>query len=608
MSTADSDDPAGLSGPEAADLGADLGAPADDGDGDLGVVAARFELGELLGVGGTASVFEATDLETGSQVAVKLLHPHLSDGPERLDAFFTEARALERLRHPGVVSLIGFGVHDAGGLEQAWIAFDLLRGRSLSNAVRVDGPLDPAEALAVAVGVLDALGAAHAAGVVHRDISPANVMLVGDEPGVGAESVRLVDFGLADETGRSAVGTDALLIGDGHTVGAVASVHFAAPEQLRGAAVTEASDLYAVAATLYFALTGSPPFPRERVPEIVRAHSTAPPPVPSAVRPGLAPSIDRIVARGMAKHPSRRYPDAAGMASAVANAIAEGEANAAPTARLDATSRLPKTVVPQNAGGAEAPTSRLPAAAVALARPGRTSTASGSGSGSSRARSGSTAAQQRPPRARGVGALLGAMAVIAVGMVLWSWAALTSGPEPLAAPPSTSVPAAVAAVEPEPEPEPERDGIEVPDVAGRSLADARVILERAGFRVGAVESENSRLPLDTTLRTSPSEREWLASGSAITIVVASGSNVVPRVGGQMSTTAAGALHDAGFEAVVEVLRADPGTTAGTVLGTRPADGSVLPLGASVVLIVAEAPATTPPSPTPTPTPTPTPSP
>ncbi|WP_440710581.1 protein kinase domain-containing protein [Herbiconiux sp. YIM B11900] len=212
---------------------AELGARPDAADG---LISGRYRLGELLGSGGSASVFTAVDVGEGTTVALKILHPHLSRSVSAREAFFGEARAAQALQHPNIVGVLAYGVHapDAGGPgasagtggdtagaggdsaapaddPQAWIALELVAGTSLAELVEQRGRLPIGEALAVADGVLSALEFAHAAGVVHRDVSPANVMLVRDPRGVLRPSgVRLVDFGLADAAGRAALGTDVL--------------------------------------------------------------------------------------------------------------------------------------------------------------------------------------------------------------------------------------------------------------------------------------------------------------------------------------------------------------------------------------------------------------
>ncbi|WP_157416762.1 serine/threonine-protein kinase, partial [Agromyces allii] len=314
-----------------------------------GLVSGRYRLGELLGSGGSASAFAAVDVETGERVALKVLHPHLSEAPAARDAFLAEARRMQSLRHPNIAGVLDVGVHDGSGDPIAWIALELAGGMSLSEHVERHGPLPVAEALSVADGVLRALEAAHADGLIHRDVSPANVMVAVDAHGrLGADGVRLLDFGLADAAGRAAVGDDILRSetahddarepgpADGGPAGVIGNVAYMSPEQLRGEPVDERGDLYQVGGLLHFALTGRAPFPRTTPGATMRAHLGSPPPVPSVLDSRIPRDVDRIVVRAMLKDPADRFADAAAMRSAVEAAIpgAVGAAGAAGAAGL----------------------------------------------------------------------------------------------------------------------------------------------------------------------------------------------------------------------------------------------------------------------------------
>lgn len=284
-----------------------LGDRTADLPGDL--LGGRFRLGDLLGVGGSASVFEAVDVDdpASGPVAVKLLHPHLCDSPEARADFLREAEVARTVRHENLTRVHAAGVHEAAGVWTPWLAVELVAGGSVAERVRERGPLDVLESVAVTRGVLAALGALHAAGYVHRDVTPGNVLLAGPRSAapVGgvltAADVRLADFGTADASGRVA-----LARAGGGVVGTAA---FISPEQAAGLPVRAAADLYQAGALLYFMLTGQPPFPRATPAQVVDAHLSAPPPVPSALARDARP-LDRIVTRAMTKTPARRFRDA----------------------------------------------------------------------------------------------------------------------------------------------------------------------------------------------------------------------------------------------------------------------------------------------------------
>ena len=196
------------------------------------------------------------------RVAVKILHPHLADRPEVRAAFLEEASRAEGLHHQNIVAVRGCGLHDAGGVTLAWIALDLVEGTSLADLVARQGRLTVGEAATVMDGTLAALGAAHALGIVHRDVTPRNIMLTrkdADEA-ISAVQVRVLDFGLSDVAGGTTVGGDVLLTGGqdaGTTV--VGSAAYMSPEQAQGRPITEAGDLYEAALASPSAMDRSAP-------------------------------------------------------------------------------------------------------------------------------------------------------------------------------------------------------------------------------------------------------------------------------------------------------------------------------------------------------------
>ena len=289
-----------------------------------GLVSGRYRLGELLGTGGSASVFAAVDEASGEHVALKLLHPHLSHRPSARDAFLAEARRVQGLRHPNVVGVLEVGVDEASDEPVAWIALERAAGLSLAEHVDRHGPLGVADALTAADGVLRALEAAHAVGLVHRDVSPANVMIAIDGDGrLDVGGVRLLDFGLADAAGRAVLGGDVLrseAVNEGTgRAGVIGNVNYMSPEQVRGAAVDERGDVYQAGGMLHFALTGKPPFLRDDAArDDARASGGA---AARAVGAGLADparALDRMVVRALLKDPATVSNSAAEMRSVLA--------------------------------------------------------------------------------------------------------------------------------------------------------------------------------------------------------------------------------------------------------------------------------------------------
>ncbi|MEZ4437214.1 MAG: serine/threonine-protein kinase [bacterium] len=271
------------------------------------VLGGKYTLTALIGEGGFGAVYRATQAPLGRLVAVKLLHRARHDPAELRRRFALEARALARLSaHAGCVALVDVGEEPDGLL---YLVQAFVDGRPLDALLRERGPLSPARAVAIAAGVLDALDAAHHAGIVHRDVKPANVMLTVDHR--GREQVKLLDFGIARLVGAAREG-----IGPSDADVIVGSVHYMAPEQFSGEGIGPATDLYAVGMLLYTLLTGAPPFTGSAV-AVMHDHLTrAAPPL------GDAPAgLQRVIERALAKAPADRFADAVEMRTALLGAL-----------------------------------------------------------------------------------------------------------------------------------------------------------------------------------------------------------------------------------------------------------------------------------------------
>jgi eukaryotic-like serine/threonine-protein kinase len=262
----------------------------------IGRTLSHYRIEDRLGAGGMGVVYLARDLALGRLAALKLL-PAESD-PAARQRLLREAQACARLQHPGIATYYEAG--DEGG--EVFVAMEYVRGRTLRDVLR-DGPLSPERALAVGGTLLEALAHAHAAGVLHRDVKPENVMIADDG------RVKLLDFGLAKRLAPEGQGVDqptlSLLTTEGAIVG---TPGFLAPEQLRGDAVDERVDLFAVGALLYEAVAGAPAFPGATPMARVAATLSA---SPAPLAPARGPAgIERVLARALAREPERRYASA----------------------------------------------------------------------------------------------------------------------------------------------------------------------------------------------------------------------------------------------------------------------------------------------------------
>ncbi|MGE3289401.1 MAG: protein kinase [Pseudonocardia sp.] len=306
-----------------------------------------YVIGNLLGRGGMGEVYRAYDTVHDRDVALKLLPAHLAADPEFRERFARESRIAARLGEPHVVPIHAYGELDG----TLYIDMRLIDGRDLAAILARDGAPAPERAVALVEQVAQALDGAHANGLLHRDVKPANI-LVGEAGGGHAEFAYVVDFGIS----RSTTTNSAPLTGAGATVG---TVGYMAPERFLGHRIDHRVDVYSLACVLHECLTAQRPFPRGEFLAVMYAHLHEPPPRPSLVRPGVPPAFDAVVARGMAKEPDRRYP--------TCNALA-ADARAALDGRTDAGRTRAAAVAPPPTAVAPAARARRPrGAAIAVA-------------------------------------------------------------------------------------------------------------------------------------------------------------------------------------------------------------------------------------------------
>ena len=269
------------------------------GPGDPALLAGRYRIGPRLGAGGMAEVFRAEDTRLGREVAVKILRPELATDPNFRDRFEGEARAAARLSHRNVVAVYDVGEGPHG---RPFIVMELVAGGSLAERLR-SGPLPEAEAVHVALEVLAALGAAHAAGIVHRDIKPGNILFSPDG------STKVADFGIAKALVPDA-GTSDLTA----TSKVIGTPRYLPPERVEGRPATVGSDLWGVGVVLHEALAGTYPFPGDTpLAAVVAAQRGQSTPL-LVSRPDVSPAVAAVADRALAPDPSDRYPSAEEMA------------------------------------------------------------------------------------------------------------------------------------------------------------------------------------------------------------------------------------------------------------------------------------------------------
>ncbi|MFP5362957.1 MAG: protein kinase domain-containing protein [Thermoleophilia bacterium] len=288
----------------------------------------------VIARGGMGVVYRAVQLDLRRPVALKVIAGHHAEDPEFRERFERESRMAAAIDHPNVVPVYAAG-EERGAL---YIVMRFVPGSDLHALIKSAGPLTGQRAASIVAQIASALDAAHAAGLVHRDVKPANVLLADD-----GDHAYLSDFGL-----MRALDPQAPLTDSGRWMG---TVDFAAPEQLSGGRVDARSDVYSLGCVLFAALTGAPPFQRDTVPATLLAHLHDPPPRASAR--GAPAHFDRVVARALAKDPADRYPSAGDLGRATL-AAARGE----PVTESERTVAI-GPAAPGNGAVATAPTAVL---------------------------------------------------------------------------------------------------------------------------------------------------------------------------------------------------------------------------------------------------------
>jgi serine/threonine-protein kinase len=576
------------------------------------VLGGRYRLIREIARGGMAVVWEADDTLLDRRVAVKLLHTQFADEPEFLERFRREARAAARLSHPNIVPI--YDVGEDVLTRTPYIVMELVDGGNLKDRIRAAAPLPDAEIRGVGATLASTLDYAHRKGLVHRDVKPQNVLLGEDG------RPRLTDFGIAQAMASSGLTRTGAVMG---------SVHYIAPELVRGRQAVPQSDIYGLGVVLYEMATARLPFEGDTDLAIALAHAEETPAAPRTLNPRLSPDLEQTIMRALAKSPEARYASAAEFAEALRGGVVKDNGTAAatrPVAATDATRRMSR----------QAP---APVVAQTVAAP---------------PRRGSATVQQvsAPPQARrvtrpksargasnGIAGLLIALAAVllALGAGFYGLATLsreglvptdptlaptsaptaqptapskpvvvptdtavpptptdapapTDTPAPPTPPPAptpslapTAVPTVATPTPAPPPPTPVPRVVIVPQMRGKPLEQAQLELAQAGLTV-TVRGVNGNADRNVVIDQSPTAGATLQPGGTVALQVGTGSTVVPDVSGQSRDQAIQTLQNSGFR-VRERGQRDPRIPAGVALGTNPLAGVVAPRNTEVELDV-----------------------
>lgn len=559
----------------------------------------RYRVDARIAVGGMATVYRAMDTRLDRVLALKVMHPALAADASFVERFIREAKSVAGLAHPNVV-----GVFDQGAQGQyVYLAMEYVAGCTLRDVLRERGALQPRAALDILEPVLAALGAAHRAGFVHRDMKPENV-LIGDDG-----RVKVADFGLV-----RAVGTVT------NTTGSVlGTVSYLAPEQIeRGTADTRA-DVYACGVVLYEMLTGAKPHTGDSPAQVIYQHLNEDVPAPSAIVPGLAPELDELVAGATARDPEVRPFDAvdllaesrrarAGLTDAqldavppqalaevrdaaedrtsvIARVLPPGQGTAHHTSRLEMPPPLPPDRPARRAGLLGGPRRGIVAAVVAVLL------VLGIGGGVWYINSGQfthvpsvlgQSEQAAKGRLSDAGLELKGVER-AYSDTVDRGKVINSDPKSAARIRGNGSVTLVVSRGPE--------IVKVPDVEGIALAEAKRKLTKAGLVPGMTTREFSEdAEAGEVVRTDPEAGAERHADSAIAIVVSKGSPVdVPDVTGLSVEDATDALDDEGLKAKVLPGRVNSPQDAGDIAEQSPAEGQEAAEGDTVTLTVSKGP-------------------
>jgi serine/threonine-protein kinase len=263
-----------------------------------GTLSGRYELRDRLGSGGMSNVYRATDLILERTVAVKVLAEHLSDDERFVARFRREALAVAKLIHPHIVQVYDTGVDDG----RHYIVMEYVEGRSGAQLLQRGGPFESATTVGIGVQACAGLDYAHRRGIIHRDVKPGNLMIVGGPAGDGGEmTVKLTDFGIA----RAAEQTRITQVGS-----VVGTAAYLAPEQVRGEEATPASDVYALGVVLYQFLTGRLPYEGSSLAELAVRQQNERPLAPRTYNDAVSETLSAAVLRALEGDPNRRYASA----------------------------------------------------------------------------------------------------------------------------------------------------------------------------------------------------------------------------------------------------------------------------------------------------------
>ncbi len=540
---------------------------------DIRKLANRYELGDLIGRGGMAEVFEALDTRLNRTVAIKILRDDLARDPAFIARFRREAQAAAALNHPTIVAVYDTGedIHGEGksATNVPYIVMEYVSGTTLRDIVKSGRKLATERALRISIGVLDALAYSHSHGIIHRDIKPANIMITknGD--------IKVMDFGIA----RALADTRATMTGGSTVLG---TAHYLSPEQARGENVDARSDLYSAGVLLYELLTGQPPFSGDSPVSVAYQHVTELAAAPSTLDASIPKEIDTVVLHALAKLPEDRYQTAEDFQSD-AERILQG----------------------------------IPTAASVAPKPKKMTTSSNS--------------TRNKPRGNSVLVLLAVLGIFVGGLTVWLATQIFGG----ATGDRISVPSldgltvekatvllidkglTIGQISPENSERPVdtiisqipqagsqiisggvvdvvvsagKSKVVVPNLIGLlTVEDARRILSDKGLKLGPVAEIESDSDKGVVISSDPAAGTAVSAGTDVSLIISSGLKLIPQVVGLSEAQALTDLANLGFQ--VQILQQVVTDQIGSVIAQAPKPGTKSKEGALVTITLGVPPGT-----------------
>jgi serine/threonine-protein kinase len=511
---------------------------------------ARYLLGPVLAHGGMSTVYRGTDTRLDRPVAIKVMEPRLAADPAFRTRFEREARAAARIDHPAVVDVHDQGDHMGVDGPVLFLVMELVEGGTLRDVLRDRGPLGVPAALSVMEPVLAGLAEAHRLGLVHRDVKPENVLIS------RTGEVKVADFGLV---------TAAASAGASHAGYILGTVAYLSPEQVATGAADARSDVYAAGVMLYELLTGEPPYTGDTALSVAYRHVNSDMPAPSLIAGDVPPELDDFVLRATRRDPAARPADAAAMLAELRRTATRLEVPRVPPpvppARpLEEQDTLPAG--PQHVPGTGAYPAMAPqrGGTRMMARPDEDAHLAAPGGPPAHLR-----ARRRSRRIFAVWTAIVLVLALLVGVSAW-W--LGSG-----------------------------RWTAMPSVVGLDQNTAQQLLGESDLVASITTARDNNQPAGVVASADPQPESRLLRGSTVVLTISSGRPTVPTIApGTAVAAAEQALRDAGLTPVrtTDADQFNPTVPAGAAVGTNPAAGTPLAIGAPVTLVLSRGPQPPPP--------------